>query len=256
MSDITLDEYRAGPLARWQDDASAAHAAASEAMWLATCQFARQCVSIIVSCHDASSVRLVMEKLQAYFTDEPALELLRPKFTGEQVTIQHVIVLVLPRDSSRRPRGVVATVEMRGCAVVSSELPNDMEIARSIAHALTLAMHNDPAAAVSLAQALFPETDADWVRENFGPASYQGRRDEALWDEWRAVNGGVPPGSSLEMFVAPKGKTKITTQRPPCRQEEIVSPEFEHARAESMGKDEMNGNSRSGPPLIGPRWKR
>jgi hypothetical protein len=73
MGDIALDEFRRGPLGRWLDDKSSAHAAASEALWLATCRHARKHCTILVACPGIPTTRLVREKLDAYFCDEPSL---------------------------------------------------------------------------------------------------------------------------------------------------------------------------------------
>jgi hypothetical protein len=246
---IDLDAFRASVLAPWAEECSPACAAAAEALWLCTVKHARTRVTVLVQTPDATSQRLVLRYLEDIFKDQPRLQALRPRFMQDQVMIGLVRLVVTVRGGSRRPRGVVATVEMRGGAVVSSELPTDYDLGVAIAHCLARCVVAGHASDADLAllKAVSPDGDGAIYLDHLRmiEAAARDARMRAIMDDWDQ-QPGLHGGSSLEQFVAlSPTKTKITTQRPPTRQEEIVSEAFERARAANMGKSEMgNGHQR------------
>lgn len=227
MGDIELDEFRRGPLGRWLDDKSAAHAAASESLWLATCRHARQHCTIIVRCPDMAAVRLVREKLDAYFTDEPSLMKLRPKFTIDTVSIAGVRILTLPRDSSRRPRNVAATIEMantRGEAATAAP-HTDEALAVQIAHTMTCLWHDG--------------TRTGPLFDTFGPLKevpYEHR------DQYPLASSLTPSGT-LDQYLGTPQRTRIVVQRDNPTERDVTSLEFERGRAAKMGLSDLNGSN-------------
>jgi hypothetical protein len=102
------------------------------------------------------------------------------------------------------------------------ELPSDEVLAQAFGQTLALyARDGNMDAAVELAKTLFPDADAAWVKDNFGPDVFDGH-DEARWAAFKLVQKGVHAGSSLEQFVGTSTTTKITTQRPLTREVELA----------------------------------
>src|SRR5262245_10635701 len=184
---------------------------------------------------------LSLAYMASFFSDVPQLVLLKPKFRMEEVVVQHVRILVLPKDTTRRPRGVVETVEMRGGATCTTGPRSDLQIARSMLHRRVIDQHNGINDGL-LAELIPSAFDFD---APIGPG-YQ----------YAPPVKSLTPSGSLDLLKTVSGGTRIVTQRTPTTEEaRITSPEFERERAANIGKDEMNGGQQDRALMGRRRWR-
>jgi hypothetical protein len=257
MAEIALDleTFRSSVLKAWSGDESSAFAAASESMWLAVivhCDAKKATVACTVP--DTGAAKQVMGYIDNFIKDHEALAQIPTKAVPDGVMLGKVRVLVLPRGSSRRPQGVVATAEMAGADETRepTQLPDDEELARRIAHVMLVAESPSPSPELSALREkifnLIPGARAIFAK----PRRVEG--DEQQWAAWRAAQRITShAGSSLEDLPQDAFRTPITTQRAPSREAFIASPEFEQQRLESMGRDDLARDARNQPVLTGPR---
>ena len=153
MSDVSLTDFRASVLAPWAGDESPACQAAAEAMHAVACTHARVPKgTIVIDVPDQTSVRSVTTYIEAMLKDQEQLSRLPVGWHDGEVTVAGKKVLCLPRGTSRRPRGVLARIEMRGGEVASTALPSDFELAKTFSHALITASHTGDTSMDSLAK--------------------------------------------------------------------------------------------------------
>ena len=170
---ISIERYCEIVLADWQTDVTPACRAAGEALWQVTCVHAGQKGTVLIPTPSQTDARAVIDYLVAMTTDQPHLSRLTRKLAGpDTMMLAGMRVMVLPRGTSRRPRGILAKVEMTdGVIATVDELPSDKEIARTVAHCLSISAHTgqEMDIALDIVRALVPDV-ADpeaWLRQNF-----------------------------------------------------------------------------------------
>jgi hypothetical protein len=194
--------------------------------------------------------------------DQPQLAKLRTKPTPDGAYIDGTRIMVLPKGTSRRPRNVLARVEMAEelSAKVSDNSPMQDFTPEQLAHRVcgTLAgvMSGDREATdLDLALIASLGTTVEALRADY--EAYHAARQEA---RRKAADPGhnLPPGSSLNDYGPGTFRATSVPQvpRPLSRDEWLASPEFERQRAENMGRGETNllaGGPRQERALTGPR---
>ena len=119
-------------------------------------------------------MRAVIAYLSAFLTDQQHLARLPSKVNGDEVTVSGLRILVLPVSTSRRPRGILAKIDMAdGVTVMPTELPSDKEMAITIAHALMVSAQTgkEMDKALEIARWLDPNADQEWIQRNFDSKS-------------------------------------------------------------------------------------
>jgi hypothetical protein len=137
MSD-GLQQFRWAVLGAWENDRTAACSAAAEAMYAAVVLHAdKPKGTVLVAVPHQPDVRSVATYLTAFLTDAPQLSRVLHKIgTDGEVMVAGKRILILPTVTSRRPRNILANVEMADTVDAVVELKSDAEIARTVAHIL------------------------------------------------------------------------------------------------------------------------
>jgi hypothetical protein len=211
-----FEKFRRTVLRDWESDRSPACATAAEVVFAAVITHAGARGTIVATCPDQVACRSVLHYLASFFQDQQQLSGMSVRHGADRVDIGNVRALVLPRDTSRRPRNVIAKVEMATEGAAPTELKSDVEIVRTLAHILLLAAHRelqrkpddttitkDDKIALDIVKAILPNEAHDpqaylrAVAEN----RKADNRDDEKWRAWKAVQGGIHRGSSLEGIV-------------------------------------------------------
>jgi hypothetical protein len=264
MTKLSLESFRGSVLKAWAGDTSAAFAAASEAMWLAV---RTEKGTVVVSVFDMAAQRTVLAFLAAFTTDQEHLSQLHAKALPDGTLLGKVRILVLPKDTSRRPRGVVSTVTMPSPAEVQKEkepLPDDRELARRLASLFDhIALRgSEPNAAEMKLLNMWGEklgcsgmeVLAAWKR-----GMEANRAKFRVPNYMRLKPTVVHAGSAMEAFIdADFEDLERTRIEPQTREERIVSHAYEVQRGADAGKAEIaQQRERSNlPALTGPRPRR
>jgi hypothetical protein len=265
MSD-GLQQFRWAVLGAWENDRTAACSAAAEAMYAAVVLHAdKPKGTVLVAVPHQPDVRSVATYLTAFLTDAPQLSRVLHKIgTDGEVMVAGKRILILPTVTSRRPRNILANVEMADTVDAVVELKSDAEIARTVAHILLIESNGgngnaeDHRIALEIASILVPDGDPEAVIQSFGKRDDDGR-DEHRWAAWRAAQGPIHRGSSLEgldQFQRPDTSKTPILPHGPIDASGYYTAEHEHARMERIEKASMDLLHKRQAPLIGPRRRR
>ena len=138
-----------------------------------------------------------------------------------------------------------------GDVATATVLPSDFQLAKTFIHSLITCAHTG-------------DSSMDYLAQKFG---YPTAKAFAIaWDQRAAekrfamrrvedVAADYDPKHPARDYHFTKPTSVPSVPRPlPTRGEQIVSPEFEQARAFNIGKNEMSPQRL--PVLTGPRWRR
>jgi len=215
--------------------------------------------SIVVTVPDQAAERAVTKYLTSFLDDE--LLSLRYLKRDDGLTVGSVRILVLLKDTPRRPKQVLARVEMLNPAEVQKEpepYPGDRETARRLLLMYRHAIHT-PEDQLNAAELEFKASSIYAAIKQLPPS-----RDDERWQAWRRCQRGLHSGSSLEGLVSEDpGRTKIVTQKlepgHPDYREDWQLPAIEQRRSQELKERAGQDDPRGGPALTGPRgprWRR